>query len=140
MGNILPTAIAAVKADATVFSISGGRIFADFVPEDTQKPAAILYTTFEEPFDCLDSFTSMSIATVRFESYGDTREQADDLATAIEDALNGYRGKISGDTIFVNGVKRQTGKIHLVDIPNDGTDNWQFRSVQSFDISYTTLD
>ena len=89
MGNILPTAIAAVKADATVLSLSGGRIFADFVPEDTQKPAAILYTTFEEPFDCLDSFTPMSIATVRFESYGDTREQADELATAIEDALNG---------------------------------------------------
>jgi hypothetical protein len=138
MGNILPTMISAVKADATVNTVSGGRVFADYIPENSDKPAAILYTTFEEPFDCLDSFTPMSIATVRFESYGDTREQADDLASAIEDALNGYRGKLSGDAIFVNGVKRQTGKIHLVDIPNDGTDNWQFRSVQSFDISYTT--
>lgn len=139
MGNILPTLISAVKLNSQVNTLSGGRVFADYVPEGSSKPSVILYTTFEEPFDCLDSFTSMSIATVRFESYGDTREQADDLAGAIEDALDGYRGKITDDTIFINGVKRQTGKIHLVDIPNDGTDNWQFRSVQSFDISYTTL-
>ena len=139
MGSILPTLIAVAKNDATVLSVSGGRVFADYIPEGSDKPSAILYTTYEDAYDCLTEFFPIATATVRFESYGESREQANDLADAIEDSLNGYRGRISGDDIFVNGVKRQTGKIHLVDIPHDGTDNWQFRTVQSFDVSYTKV-
>ena len=54
----------------------------------------------------------------------------------LEAALNGYRGQADGDTIFVNGVKRKSGRIHLVDSPQDGTDQWMFRTVMNFDVNY----
>lgn len=139
MSNVLPTLISITKNNTKVQSVCSGRIYADYIPEGSVKPSALLYATYEDAFDCLENFLPVAISTVRFESYGDTRQQANDLAEAIEESLNGYTGTIAGDTIHIHGVSRQTGQIHLVDIPNDGTDNWQFRSVQSFDVSYEKL-
>lgn len=137
MPNVLPTLVSIAKSYQKVNGLCSGRVYADFVPEGSLKPAAIVYSTYEEPFDCLVDFLPTSIATVRFESYGDTRQQANDLSEAIEESLNGYYGEIAGDGIYIHGVSRQTGQIHLVDIPNDASDNWQFRTAQSFEISYT---
>ena len=137
MPNVIPTLISIVKSSQKVNGLCSGRIFADFVPEDSPKPAAIIYSTYEEPFDCLEEFLPISIATVRFEAYGETREQSNDLSEAIEESLNGYYGEIFGDEIYIHGVSRQTGQIHLVDIPQDASDNWQFRTAQSFEVSYT---
>lgn len=137
MPNVLPTLISVVKNNQKVKKLCSGRVYADFIPESTDMPAAILFATYEEAFDCLVEFMPISISTVRFEAYGDTREESNDLSEAIENALNSYYGQIAGDNIYINGVSRQTGQIHLVDIPQDGTDNWQFRTVQSFEVSYT---
>ena len=137
MPNVLPTLISVTKAYQRVHDLCSGRVYADFIPEGSAKPAAILFSTYEEPFDCLVEFMPISIATVRFEAYGETREEANDLSEAIEQSLRGYTGQLAGDDVFINGVSRQTGQIHLVDIPHDGTDNWQFRTAQSFEVSYT---
>ena len=137
MPNVLPTLISVTKADQRVHDLCSGRVYADFIPEGSARPAAILFSTYEEPFDSLEKFLPISIATVRFESYGDTRKQANELSEAIEQSLSTYLGQLAGDDVFINGVSRQTGQIHLVDIPQDATDNWQFRTAQSFEVSYT---
>lgn len=136
---ILSTVVRALKANAGVNTASGGRVFADFIPEKSTLPAVVVYTTYEDAEDCLDGFTDFAEASIRIECYGKTRESSDALHDAVKAALDGYRGKISGDTIWVKGVRQGTGRIHLVDMPQDATDHWQFRTAQTFDFNYLTL-
>jgi hypothetical protein len=129
MSNVLPAVVEILKADATLTALVGARIYGDFMPEDIQKPAVLAYITSETAENCFDGF--------RLEAYGLTRESSDEVIEAARQSLNGVLGTYAGTPI--KGVAQATGKIHLVDIPNDGTDRWQFRTAQSFEIAYNTF-
>ena len=136
---ILSTIVRALKEDSDVSALVSGRVFADFIPEKSTLPAVVVYTTYEDAEDCLDGFDDFAEASVRIECYGKTRESSDATHDAVRSALNGYRGKLSGDSIWVKGVRQGTGRIHLVDMPQDATDHWQFRTAQTFEFnSYLT--
>ncbi len=137
MSNILPAIVAIFKADATLTSIVGDRIFGDFMPEDTQKPSLLVFITSEVSENCLAGFVGFEDARVRVEAYGLTRESSDAVAEAARMSLNGKLGVYSG--VPIKCISQATGKLHLVDIPIDGSDRWQFRTAQSFEISYNTF-
>ena len=137
MSNVLPAVVSILKADASLGALVGSRIYGDFMPEDIQKPAVLAYITSEVAENCFDGFVGFENARVRVEAYGLTRESADDVIEAARQSLNGILGTYSG--VPIKGVAQATGKIHLVDIPNDGTDRWQFRTAQSFEIAYNTF-
>jgi len=137
MSNILPAVVSILKADAGVIALVGSKVYGDFMPEDVQKPALLAYITSEVAEDCLNGFTGFEDARVRIEAYGLTRESADAVVEAARQALNGILGVYAG--VPIKGVSQATGKLHLVDIPNDGSDRWQFRTAQSFEISYNSF-
>ena len=137
MSNVLPAVVEILKADATLTALVGARVYGDFMPEDIQKPAVLAYITSETAENCFDGFVGFENARVRLEAYGLTRDSADEVMEAARQSLNGVLGTYAG--IPIKGVAQATGKIHLVDIPNDGTDRWQFRTAQSFEISYNTF-
>ena len=126
-----------IAADVTVQSLVGNRITIDFVPEDSQKPALMLYTVSETSEDCLSGFIGFENARIRVEAYGESRKQADDAHSAARNAINGIRGVYSGT--WIKGVAQSTGRAYLVDKPNDGTDRWQFRTIQSFEVTYNSF-
>lgn len=134
--SILATTLAKIKSHQPLTAIIGNNSFVDVAPQDLKTPHVLFYSTYEDAEDCLVEFETFQSVTLRFESIAPTREIAEEAAIATEAALNGFRGRLDGDTIFVNGVKRATGRIHLVDSPQDGTDHWTFRTIQNFDINY----
>ena len=134
---ILTAIIYTIKNDPAVQALVNTRVYGDFVPEDCQKPAIVVYVSSETSEDCLDGFTGFETATIRVEGYGRTRSEADAALHAARMSLNGLFGVVQG--IPIKGVSQNTGAIHLIDKPNDGTDRWQFRSVRSFDVSYNSF-
>ena len=132
------TAVRSIIADdSTVQSLAGNRIHVDFIPEDSTMPAALLYVISEQSEDCLDGFVGFETAKIRVECYGESRSQADALHAAARASLNGERGVYSGT--FIKGIGQDTGRAYLVDKPNDGTDHWLFRTIQTFEVSYNSF-
>lgn len=121
-----------------VTDLIGQRLHTDVINQDSQRPAALMYVVTERAENCLNGFVGFETATVRIEAYGRSRLEADLVMQAIKESLNGLIGVVSGTPI--RGISQNTGIIHLVDKPNDGTDQWQFRSVQSFDVSYNSFE
>ena len=135
MSDVLPQLVTKLKADAGLSALVGSRVYADFAPEDVQKPCVYMYITSEDAEDCLDGMVDFADARVRIECVGTSRESADSTSNAVRTALNALlQTNYTGTSI--QGISQATGKIHLVDIPNDGTDRWQFRTSQSFNVTY----
>ena len=137
MSSILPAVVSILKNDAGVQLACSSRVYADVMPEDVEKPAILLYTTSEDAEDCLGGFIGFENARLRIEAYGLTRGSAEDTMESARQALNGLIGTFEG--VPIKGISQATGKMHVVDIPNDGTDRWQFRTIQSFEISYNSF-
>ena len=135
MSDLIPQVITKLKADAGVTALVGQRVYGDFAPEDVQKPCIYMYITSEDAEDCLDGMVDFADARLRIECVGTSRESADVTCNAVRVALNALlQTNYAGTSI--QGISQATGKVHLVDIPNDGTDRWQFRTSQSFNITY----
>lgn len=135
--NALTAVAWKIKNDAATVALVGSRVFIDVLPQDTQKPAILVYVSTETSEDCLSGFVGFEMCTLRVEAYGRSREEADAAVQAARLSLNGLIGVVNG--VHIRGVGQNTGVIHLVDKPNDGTDRWQYRSVQSFDVSYNSF-
>ncbi len=135
MPSLVPQVISALKGNTGVTDLVGSRVYADFAPEDSQKPCIFMYITSEDPLDSIVGFLDFSEARLRIECVGTSREDADNVSDAVRNALNDLLASGYPNS-SIQGISQATGKIHLVDIPNDGTDRWQFRTSQSFSITY----
>ena len=135
MSDVIPQLITSLKANSSVTALVGSRVYADFAPEDVQKPCVYMYITSEDAEDCLEGMVNFADARVRIECVGTSRESADSVCNAVRTALNGLLQAGYPNTT-IQGISQATGKLHLVDIPNDGTDRWQFRTSQSFNVTY----
>lgn len=134
--SILATTRTRLVSNASLVAEATGGIFVDISPPEEYRPHVLLYSTYEDTEDCLTHFEKFQSVSLRFESIATSRAEAESVMMKVEAALDGWRGRESGDTVFVNGVKRKTGRIHLVDSPQDGTDQWLFRTIMNFDINY----
>ena len=126
-----------IAADATVQSIAGTRVSVDVIHQDSVMPALLLYIVSESSQDCLDGFVGFESARIRIECYGETRSQADALHAAARASLNGTLGLHYGT--MIKGIGQSTGRAYLVDRPNDGTDSWLFRTIQTFEVNYNSF-
>lgn len=135
---ILKTIREILVADASVNAIVAGRIYPDVLKEGTTLPAIFAYSVHEDAFDCIDTgFTGFYRARVRVETVAGTRDAAESLHSLVQSALNVGRGVYTSTE--VHGVSQATGRTHLVDRPYDGSDRWRYRTVQSFDFSYSEI-
>lgn len=137
MSSVLPELVSVMKSYSPLTSVVGSRVYADVMPEDVEKPAILLYVTSENAEDCLGGFVGYEVARVRVEAYGNSRSMADGALEQARQSLNGYTGVAV--TLPIKGVSQATGKIDLVDKPNDGTDRWLFRTVQNFLVTYNSF-
>jgi len=119
-----------------VVSKVGNRIYPDYLQEDSQLPALLLWTISATPFDCMDGGMGFEKGRVRLEAYAETRQEADQLWLAANKALSKdlKRGVHAG--VLVDGITQSTGVFHMADRPVDGSDRWRYRSIQTFEITY----
>lgn len=126
-----------IANDSAVIALAGNRICVDFIPEDSILPAALLYISTETAYDCFDGFVGFDVARIRVEAYGNSRSDADALHGAIRGSLNGVTGEHYGT--MIKGIGQNTGRAYLIDRPNDGTDSWLFRTIQTFEVTYNSF-
>ena len=122
--------------NSSVSGLATGGVHIDITPPEEYRPHLLFYITYEDTEDCLTHFMDFQSAAVRVEAIANSRAEAEALMRQCEKALDGWRGRHSGSSVFVNGVKRKTGKTQLVDTPQDGTDQWRFRTLMNFDVNY----
>ena len=134
--SILATTRTRLIGDTNLVALATGGIFVDISPPEEYRPHVLLYGIYEETEDCLTNFESFQSTSIRFEAVATSRSEAEQVMRLVEAALDGWRGREPGDEIFVNGVKRKTGRTQLVSPPQDGTDQWLFRTIMNFDINH----
>lgn len=121
-------------ADNTISSLISSRVYQGTLPQDATLPA-ILLTRIAAPGDYNASgSTSMKRATYQVDCWADGRDGADDLADAVNNLINGYRGAM-GD-VTVHGIFRQDQDDSQL-IAAKSAQHSRYRVRLDFDIYYT---
>jgi hypothetical protein len=113
MPRPIPQVITLLKADATVASLTSGRIYADNPPQDDDLPFVV----------------------ITVDIICDTRGQSESIQEAIEDSLSGY---VSSDADYpVQGITVDSGTSWQVLQPTDGSDQRGYWCSQDYFINYS---
>jgi len=98
----------------------------------------VFYVITETQEQCLVEVTGFAQATLQIESITDPntggRTQANLLWSEVNRALLGKRGVFSGTPIRT--ITPETGHYTLTDRPEAGSDQFRFRTVQDFGVTY----
>jgi hypothetical protein len=96
-------------ADATVFALIGGqRIFPVVMPQGETR-TSLVYTTISETTDHVTTGASgLVMQRIQIDAYATLPDDADTLARAVKDILDGYRGAMGA--IDVQGVFADTAR------------------------------
>lgn len=134
--SAIPAIHAILSADAGVTSLVGQRMGPDHFNQDTERPSICYWHISATAYDCMSGGTGMETARIRIETIGDTRAEADAVWLAVNKALTktNKRGIYGG--VAVQSISQGSGCQHLADRPLDGSENWLYRTIQSFDVSY----
>jgi hypothetical protein len=136
----MATGIAAIRHilvnDPDVSAIVGGRVYPDWLKQDTEMPAVALWTVSSTAFDCMDGGIGMEKNDIRLECISTSRSQSDDLWIKVNKALTQTNKKGLYNGVMVQSLNQATGSYHMADRPYDGSDRWIYRTIQSFDIYY----
>lgn len=74
-------------ADAALSALIGNRVYPDAMPEDAAYPVVIITRTGTEPVVTIDGNRAAQFVDVQIQCWGKTRESADAVADAAENAL-----------------------------------------------------
>lgn len=119
-----------------IADLVGDRIRPHFQPQTAQKPYVVYSVISADPQHHLLGASGLSFVRVQLDLYGDDFGQLEDLANAIRNRADGYKG-----TITVGDESLAVQCIELVDIAtsaetaNDGTDSGPHRIRMDFRIS-----
>lgn len=92
----------AILADGPVAAIVVDRVWFVKLPQKPTYPAITLESISGDPHNCLNELPALTWSRIRVNCWAKTYEAAYELATAVEDALNGH--KISATGIEVRSV------------------------------------
>mgnify|MGYP003672641661 CR=1 FL=1 len=122
--------------DAGVSSVVGDRIYPDWLKQDTDMPAVVMWTVSSKAFGVMDGGLGMEQSNIRVECIAQSRSEADDLWLKVNSALVKTNKKGLYGGVMVQSMDQSTGSHHMADRPYDGSDRWVYRTIQSFDIYY----
>lgn len=136
----MATGIAAIRhmlvSDPDVTAIVSGRIYPDWLKQDTVMPAIVMWTVSSKPYDCMSGGLGLEESNVRIECISNSRAESDDLWIKVNKALTQTNKKGLYNGVMVQSLNQATGSYHMADRPSDGSDRWVYRTIQSFDIYY----
>ena len=127
---------AILVADADVYATVGERIGPDHFDQSSEMPAIAMWHISGTAYDCMDGGLGFERARVRVECIGDSRAEADSLWVKVNKALTKDLKRGQWGNVQVDSVTQGSGSQHLADRPLDGSENWFYRTIQSFEISY----
>jgi hypothetical protein len=101
---------------AAVTALAGSKIFPVLAPQDTDAPFIVYHRIDAARVYSIAGPSGLAFARVQVDAYALTYAAAKNLAAAVRQTLNGFRGT-AGD-VRVGGISLQTDQ----DILEDGTD------------------
>lgn len=93
------------KADSTITSLIGARLFPDYVPETAARPAVAVTVTGNDRGHNLAGADGVATASVQFEVRATTRATATAIKAALENVWDGYTGIITSGAESVNVLR-----------------------------------
>ncbi len=134
--RIIPQLIAVLKANSAVTTaLTNSRIYADYAPQDIDKPFILLSVPSSSAFGMVNNCSSRAYsARLTIDVICDTRAQTEEVIEAIEECLDGYSA--SDPTHPIGGVSVSTGISWEVLTPMDGSDERAFVCSQDYLVDY----
>lgn len=123
-----------LKDDAAVAVLCGSRVYPAVVPQGAAMPAVSFLLVSRQEQDELEGGIGVWEATVQVSCWGDTYDEADQLADAVRDCLQDFSGSMGIEEVTVIDDCRQIGETDLV-IPPAGDDG-RYHVPLDFEITY----
>lgn len=122
-------------ADEVIKNIVSSRVYSDHVPQSIGLPAIIYFVVAGAPEDTIDCRNiGYANTTIQIEAWTDPksggRPAANRLWYEINRVLVGYRG---GN---IRSIGQSSTMYSLEDRTGAGTDEYRFRAIQDFSVSY----
>lgn len=101
--------------DATLFALVGQRVyFIGKIPQDVTLPYVTIQTIDDIPIQSHGGFSVLSTARVQINSFDDSYLGCKAVDAAIFNAINNWKGQVSGGPYIGSCLKEMSG-----DFPND---------------------
>lgn len=97
--NIKTGLRSAILTNVTVAELIDTRAYFKKLPQNPIYPALTLEQISSDPLNCINEVPSLSWTRIRINAWAETYSEADELAIAVEDALNGQTFSLTGVTI-----------------------------------------
>jgi len=139
MSRPVPQIITRLRADATVASIAGTRVFAEHPPQDDVLPIVVIGVESVRGFSDNVGLCHQKVyvASVSVDIICQTRGQSEDLQEAVEDSLIGW---VSSDTGYpINGITSDEGASWQLIDPKDGSDERGYWCEQTYSVTYQRI-
>lgn len=136
MSGIIPAIRGYLLQSSAITDIVGTRIMPGNFDEDVTTPAVMMYVPYSVPHDHLRGGVSLETAALRVECVSNKYEDSWSLWALVNQRLmQGFLpGLYSGCSI--SSITQNDGHQVISDRPIDGTDEWHYRTIQTFDVSY----
>lgn len=109
-----------LAASAAVAALVADRVYPSLAPQGTPRPYLVLTSITDLAEAHMAGPGDVGESLWQIDCYADTPEDADSLALAVDDALDGFHGAIAGRPIFA--AFRESGR----DAPEGPTDGSEF--------------
>ena len=106
--NIREGIRSAVLSDATVSNTVDTRAYYKMLPQNPTYPAITFEQIGSDPLNALNEVPALSWSRIRINCWGETYSDADSLAIAVENALNGQTFSLTGleiGSIVADGMR-----------------------------------
>lgn len=123
-----------LKDSASVSALVSGRVRPDTLNENETMPAIRYDLITKNSWKTLQGSGDKATSRVQIECYGTTRLEANAVAAAVKNNLDGFRGPLGDLNIFDCVMDNQYDSI---DPPTSGSKHWRKRRVLDFLITHT---
>lgn len=131
-----------IKADATMATLVGTKVFAGVANPNTQLPYVLIQQISAVPFYTMGGDSNVHQTRYQFEFYSGVYESVISARDRFIQIFSGFRGDLAPALAPYGPVTVQ--RLHLVDqrldpqSPTDGSQNHVFRLGQDWEIDYNT--
>ena len=98
--------VAQLNGTSEITSLVSNRIYANTLPNGTEKPAIVYQLTSSAPFDShLTGDEGLFVDDLQLTLYADSTSVREGLTTAVKVALQRFRGAVGGITILDSRIE-----------------------------------
>ncbi|MBZ5566573.1 MAG: DUF3168 domain-containing protein [Acidobacteriia bacterium] len=104
---------ALLKADTGIQALVGNRVRVGRIPQGSDYPTVVIKFVASEFINALEGTNATQMRRVQIDCWGNTPEEVDNLAQAVHNLLDSYKGTLSEGTFVASCLP--AGDVDLLD-------------------------